>query len=344
MTPTDKLSMQVAEDDDGSVLVTLDEDVLNEPNDEEGKAAGGSVNKDVPKNEDEDDDDDAKHAAADEAEARAGGRTEEEREAIRAARREERKLKKQLHKERVRESNHLIESLRKQNETLAERLALLEKKSAGADMARLEKSIEDAQMRMQYAKAKMAEATKNMDGESLASAQEMWYDARRQIESLESVKKRAASEPKPQPVPNGNDLRMQRKAHAWMERNTWYDPEGKDMDSAVATKIDEALTSEGWDPTTDDYWEELDERLTKYLPHRYNRGTESRSSNKPPPRSIQTGSGREASGSNARPGEYKLAPERVKAIKEAGMWDDPTARQKMIRKFIEYDREQGRTK
>lgn len=344
MNPTDKLNMQVAEDDDGSATIIVDEELLNSPDDEDdGKAGGGSVNP-PPKNQDEDDDDDAKHAAADEAEARAGGRTEEEREAIRAARREERKLKKQLHKEKVRESNHLIDSLRKQNEALAERLALLEKKSAGADMARLEKSIEDAQMRMQYAKAKLAEATSSMDGEAMANAQEMWYESRRQMEALEAMKKKVTSEPKSQPVPNGTDLRMQRKAAAWMERNTWYDPEGKDMDSAVATKIDEALSAEGWDPTSDEYWEELDERLTKYLPHRYNRGTESRSSNKPPPRSIQTGSGREASGSGSgtRPGEFKLSPERVRAIKDAGMWDDPSARQKMIRKFIEYDRNQGR--
>ncbi len=341
MTPTDKLEMQVAEDLDGSATVTLDEELLKNDDD--------NVNDDPapPKGRaEDDDDDDAKHAAADEAEARAGGRTEEEREAIRAARREERKLKKQIHKEKVRESNHLIDSLRKQNSELAERLAVLEKKSVGADMARLDKSIEDAQLKMQYAKQKMAEATSSMDGESLIAAQEMWYEARRQMESLEAVKKKAVAEPRQQPVPNGNDLRMQRKAAAWMERNDWYDPEGKDMDSAVATKIDEALSAEGWDPTTDDYWEELDERLTKYLPHRYNRGTEtnSRSSGKPPPRSIQTGSGREASGTTTRPGEYKLDPERVKAIKEAGMWDDPAARQKMIRKFIEYDRAQGRQK
>lgn len=334
MTPTDKLEMQVAEDMDGSATVVLDDSILQD----EGNAEGGSVTKDV----DDDHDDEAKHAAADDAEAAATGRTEEEREAIRAARREERKLKKQLHKEKVRESNHLIDSLRKQNEALAERLALLERKSAGADMARLEKSIEDATMRMQYAKAKLAEATSSMDGQAMAEAQEMWYESRRQMEALEAVKKKATAEPKPQSVPSGNDLRMQRKAAAWMERNNWYDPEGKDMDSAVATKIDEALTSEGWDPTSDEYWEELDERLTKYLPHRYNRGNESRSSGKPPPRSIQTGSGREASGSSVRPGEYKLSTDRVKAIKEAGMWDDPTARQKMIRKFIEYDRAQGR--
>lgn len=327
MNSTDKLEMQIAEDADGSATVILDEELK----------AGGAV-------EDHDDDHDAeeaKHAADDEAEAQVAGRTEDEREAIRAARREERKLKKQLHKEKVKESNHLIDSLRRQNSELAERLSLLEKKSAGADMARLEKSIEDANLRMQFAKAKIAEATSSMDGNALAEAQEMWYDARRQAESLEAMKKRAVTDSPKQPVPNGNDLRMQRKAAAWMERNSWYDPDGKDTDSAIAVKIDETLTAEGWDPTTDEYWEELDERLTKYMPHRYNRGTESRSPSKSP-RSVVTGSGREASSATTRPGEYKLAPDRVKAIKEAGMWDDLASRNKMIRKYIEYDRSQGR--
>lgn len=326
MTPTDKLEMQVAEDTDGSATIVLDEDIKD---DEE---VGASSNAD---------DDTEEDRRSDDAEAAAGGRTEEEREAIRAARREERKLKKQLHKEKVRESNHLIDSLRRQNHELAERLAVLEKKSVGADMARLEKSIQDAHLKMNFAKQKMAAAGSSMDGESLIAAQEMWYEARRQVETLEEAKKRSVAEPRQQPVPNSQDLRVQRKAAAWMERNNWYDPNGTDVDSAVVTKMDEALSAEGWDPTTEEYWDELDDRLTKYLPHRYNRGTGSRSSSKPP-RSIQTGSGREASGTATRPGEYKLSPERVKAIREAGMWDDPEQRKKMARKFIEYDRAQGR--
>jgi hypothetical protein len=109
----------------------------------------------------------------------------------------------------------------------------------------------------------------------------------------------------------------------------------------VATKIDEKLMAEGWDPKTAEYWEELDNRLTKYLPHRYNSGngeTNSRSSERRP-RSVVTSSGREHT-SSARPGEFRLSPERVKAIKEAGRWDNLTERNKMIRKYAEYDRMQ----
>ena len=52
---------------------------------------------------------------------------------------------------------------------------------------------------------------------------------------------------------------------------------------------------------------------------------------------MVTSSGRESAPS-ARPNEFRLSPDRVKAIKEAGRWDDPTERSKMIRKYAEYDR------
>jgi hypothetical protein len=326
MNATEKVEMQVAEDADGSAVVKIEGDLPNNIEDSKDRS-------------DDHDGDDAAHAEADEAEAQAGGRTEEEREAIRVARREERKLKKQIQKEKVRESNHLIDSLRRQNDAMAERLAALEKKSVGADLARMDKAIEDAHLKLKFAKIRIAEATDARDGARLAEAQDGWYEARRQVEALEGMKKRATTAPDNQAVPKAPDVRMQRKAAVWMERNSWYDPEGKDADSAVAVKIDEILSSEGWDPTTDDYWEELDERLTKYLPHRYNRGQSDRSSNNRTPRNIQTSSGREAS-SGTRANEYRLSPDRVRAIKEAGMWDDPTERQKMIRKYVEYDRNQ----
>lgn len=330
-----KMEMQVAEDADGSALVKIEGLQDDTPNDDVKMADGGGANAD----DGHDDSDDDGDIQRDEDEAQAIGRTEEEREAIRAARREERKLKKKLHREKARESNHLIESLKRQNSEMAERLAALEKRSAGADLARMEKAIEDANMRLQYAKVKMAEAADARNGSELAEAQEMWYEARRQIEALEGMKKKASAETQNTNVPKAPDIRMQRKAAAWMERNSWYDPSGKDTDSAIAVKIDESLAEEGWDPTTDEYWEELDERLTKYLPHRYNRGTETRQPSMKAPRSVQTGTGREAS-STTRPGEFKLSAERVRAIKEAGMWDDPKLRQKMIQKFVEYDRNQ----
>ena len=121
-----------------------------------------------------------------------------------------------------------------------------------------------------------------------------------------------------------------------MNRNDWYDPNGRDMDSQIASKVDEALTKEGWDPTSAEYWEELDNRLTKYLPHRYNSGNDERPSSRKP-RTVVTGSGRESAPSRGG-SEFVLSPDRVRAIKEAGRWDNLEERKKMIRKYMEYDR------
>lgn len=330
MSPQDKMDLQVAEEADGSAVALLTPEEVPggtqgaAGDDGEGHSTGGSV---------DDDHEDPRDNIPD---------ADPAREALRLARRDERQLKKKLQKAKANESNHLINSLKRQNEQMAERLAVLEKRTAGSDLARLDKAIEDGHLRLQYAKMKIKEATEMADGAASVEAQEAWYEARRQVEALEALRKKAVVNDTPKhSVPKAPDPLLKRHASDWMARNDWYDPNGDDMDSTVATKIDEKLMAEGWDPTTAEYWEELDNRLTKYLPHRYNSGngeTNSRSSERRP-RNVVTSSGREYT-SNARPGEFRLSPERVRAIKEAGRWDNLTERNKMIRKYAEYDRMQ----
>jgi hypothetical protein len=322
MTPTEKLELQVAEELDGSAVVQLPD---SEP----------SPQAPEPSNNDDDDDGpsgdyDAKDDVSD---------NDPEREAIRAARREERKLKKQLHREKARESNHLISALKKQNNALADRLAVLEKKTSGAELARVDKAIDDAGVQVEYAKMKMKEAVSAQDGESLVQAQEMLYEAQRKMESLSTIKENATRQMTQQPKQNIQlpDPMVQKMAADWMGRNGWYDPQGKDLDSEIAQKIDRKLTEEGFDPTQEDYWEELDDRLQKYLPHRSNTGYNERNRNQRP-RSVVTSSGRESSG-GVRSNEFRLTPDRVAAIKEAGMWDNTEQRNKMIRKFADWDRQ-----
>jgi hypothetical protein len=325
MTPTDKLELQIAEESDGSAVVQL-------PNNEDNPQKSAEVH-------DEDAPDDDEGPSDDNGE---GSTTDDpEREAIRAARREERRLKKQLHREKARESNHLITALRKQNQELAGRVASLETKTSGAEMARLDKAIDDAATRVEYAKMKMQEAVNSRDGAEVTKSQQLWYDNQRQLESLQAMRSNAnkqLSQPKQNiKVP---DPAVQRNAADWMSRNSWYDPQMKDVDSKVAHSIDVALTEEGYDPASSDYWDELDDRMQKYLPHRvkseYSTGT--RNSR---PRSVVSSSGRESVAST-KANEFRLTPQRVAAIKEAGMWDNTELRNKMIRKYAEFDRQQKR--
>lgn len=329
MNPTEKLEMQVAEEADGSAVVQMPQDDAEEQNqgqeDTQSQQSDASDEAEGPENDED----------------RGSIDDDPEREAIRAARREERRLKKQLHKEKARESNHLIAALRKQNQELAHRVASLETKTSGAELARLDKAIDDANTRLEYAKMKLQDAVTARNGEEVTKAQQMWYDSQRQLESLQSIRENATKQiSQPKQNIKGPDPTVQRMAARWMEKNEWYDPQLRDPDSKIAQSLDQSLMEEGYDPSLPEYWEELDERLQKYLPHRYNSGYSSNTRTSKP-RSVVTSSGRE-SVPTVKSNEFRIDPERVRALKEAGMWDNAELRNKMIRKFAEFDRQQKR--
>jgi len=313
MTPTEKMEMQIAEEDNGSVRVTLPE---------------GEENPQLEEKESE-------YRASDEAED--AENIDPEREAIREARREERKLKKQLHREKVRESSSLINALRKQNEMLAERLAIVEKKTSGAEIARVDKAIEDAGVEVEYAKMKLQEAVDKSDGQSAIKAQEMLFDAKRKMESLASIKKQATHQPQNQRL-DVPDPMVQRMVADWMEENPWYDPRGETEESQITQIIDKQLTKEGYDPTTQDYWDELTYRVRKRLPEISNSSYNEPNVRSQRPRSVVTSSGRE-SNATAKGNEYYISPERVQALKEAGVWNNPEQKMKMINRFRQWDKE-----
>lgn len=304
----DLKDIRVKEEADGSAVIDLPDSIESPDNDDIDMASGGSA--------DSHDDDVAPE-----------GETDYQR-----ARREKRRAKRELAKKTGVEKDMKLQILERQNKELMERLSVVERKTHSADLARVDKAIEDQELRHQYAKMKIAEAAQNGDGVAMADAQEIMYDSRRQIEALSNIKKQAV-QPRQQQgsVP---DPRLQRLAADWMERNDWYKPDGRDTDSKIAKQIDESLIAEGWNPTDSDYWEELDNRLHKYLPHRYNDSTDVRSSTKRP-RSVVTSSGRESVNGSTNRNTFVLKPEQVRAMKDAGFWDDPEKRSKMIKRYAQ---------
>jgi hypothetical protein len=323
MTSTDKMEMQVAEEQDGGAVVVLPDNIASPQADTDSSVhSDGSGTDDMGGPSQQND----------------GLDHDPNREAIRAARREERKLKKQLHREKARESSHLVNALKQQNQALSERLANIEQRTSGAELARVDKAIEDAGVQVEYAKMKMQNAVESKDGQGVTNAQQMWFDAQRKLESLTSLKQQAAkqmSQPKqniaqPDPI-------VKQMASEWMEENPWYDPSGKNEESQIAQVIDKRLTSEGFDPTTQDYWDELSDRLQKYIPNSQRQGYNDSNARTQRPRSVMTSSGRETT-ATTKSNEFRLSPARVLAMKEAGLWNDPTARQNAIRKYAEWDR------
>ena len=257
-------------------------------------------------------------------------------DAVRAARRARRRSKKDLIRKTNEEKDVRLQHLQRQNEEMANRLSQVERRTQGADMARLEKAIDDEQVRVEYHRMKLAEATTAGDGEAAVAAQEALYDARQKVEQLGRLKHQAD-----RPADNSPriDPGVQRHAAQWIDRNGWYKPDLSDTDSRIAKVIDEDLEKEGWNPGTADYWDELDSRLQKRLPHRYNESSDRRDSPNRTPRNTVGSSGREASaaygGTNRT---FTLTAEQVRAMKDAGMWDNPEKRAKMIKRYAEQAR------
>jgi hypothetical protein len=157
------------------------------------------------------------------------------------------------------------------------------------------------------------------------------------------------SQPARRPQVEPKDLDPRHVAHAqqFMIDNDWWDPAGRDQDSAKVLQIDRSLVQEGFDPTTKDYWDELRARSADALPSRYdsrsgNRGGEgagdqSNGQGKPRNRGPQfrTG-GRERP---LRKNEVYISPDRKEAMIEAGVWDDPVLRNKYLKSYATYDKE-----
>lgn len=311
----------VTEEKDGSVTVDLPEHLAVESDDDDqDNGQGQHANAD-------DADDDHDH--------------EGDTEAIREARRARRRAKKEYIKRTNEEKDQKLMLLQRQNQELMERLSVVERKTHGADLARLDKAIEDEELRMQYAQRKMQEATDNSDGRAFTQAQELWYETRRKLEAMKGVKQKAAESMTNDAGPA--NPKLVRLANSWMDKNDWYDPNGGDEDSQIAKIIDSRMAAEGWDPSSQDYWDELDNRLQKRLPHRYTQTQDEPSRRSRPSRSIVTGSGRESSGSRASGSSFVLSPEQVRAMKDAGFWDDPVKRSKMIKRYAQEARNNARS-
>jgi len=261
--------------------------------------------------------------------------SEDERERIREARREERRLKKDLKKQRDFSAQNKIKMLERNNEELAKRLAAVENTAVSYQFAQLDKSIEDEATRVEYAKMKMVQAAQNNDVAAQMDYLEQLTDAKQRLNQAQHYKKQQLEQAKTpaQNVPNESTTRVQKQAESWLKKNAWYDPHARDTDSRIAKVIDQELASDGWDPADPEYWEELDSRLSSRLPHRY---TSKGGSVK---RANPSSSSRVSNAGASKPGTITLSRDRVNAIKDAGAWDDVEKRNKMIRAYASYDRE-----
>lgn len=271
--------------------------------------------------EDEEDDDQSGHE----------GETPEQRA---ERRREERRKRKERQRRAEAEAKAEIQRLREANDFFATKVQQLEAVALRNEARAVDQRMFEAKARYDYAERAHAEAIARGDGIGASKALRARDEAAAEYRDAEHLRGRLMAigqEPaqRAQPQPRGPDPRLVSKAKAFIEKHSWIDPTGmKDEDSAVARALDIKLQADGYDPTSDEYWDKLEQKLKERLPHRFKSGRQL------PP--VSGGIDRASSGK--RP--FYLSPERKKAIQDAGMWDDPAQRQKMIKAYADYDAKQ----
>lgn len=359
-------SERVGEHDDDAPPPRKKKEVKDEDeDDEEGEKKVAKKSKKESKEEDDDEEeskDDSRLGASEESEA------EEEEKKVHKSRRQRRreaenKLRNELRFYEIR------------NERLEKQVQELVGRQDQTEVAQLDSAI--AQRRALIAKAEKveAEALTASKGDEAVEAKKIRESAQKELdrfelrkETMEREVEEAAERPKAPAA-------VLKRATAWLSDNPWFDKNLGDQDSKIARTIDLALGKDGFDPATDEYWEEFDSRLAKYgLGGSKKKKKKSKEvedddededldedeeDERPVKRKAAKKNGKDAKGDDDEderprggpkfrtggPGrdlknnEVYLSAERISAMKEAGTWDDPDARKRQLKKYREWDKE-----
>jgi hypothetical protein len=257
---------------------------------------------------------------------------DDEREAIRERRRQEKLERKDRREKAISRDKLELDFLRKRNDDLERRVSAQEQRAYQSDLngydAQINKAVSDAQL----AERVIAKAVESGNGNDVTQAMRYRDQALAKLNQLNLAKQQA--ERRPVQVPQLDDMAMHH-AKEFLKDNPWYDAQGRDEESAIVLAIDNALSKDGYDPKSEEYWDELRNRASRRLPERF--GKAPARSERTPRGGPAVGSGREHAPASTRK-EIHISPERKAALMEAGVWDDPVLRMKYAKRYAEYDR------
>lgn len=307
------------------------------------------------------------HDESDDEGTLAGETPDEKRE----RRRRENRTKRIRNRVAAEAKDRLIENQGRMLLSLQEQVAKLQGRTVQYDVNLLQSQLAQVEAQQTDAKAVLAKLHKAGDGEGIAEVVEMQMNLRDQHRQIvEQLRRAKASGPRKGPADAAEDAEapaqptarrtpapdpeILRRAQDWAARNKWANPRSGDPEEIqIIRAIDQNLANEGWDPRSNDYWAELTSRVRRRLPHHFKKAAsngdgrgESRVSNGNGARRPAQGGPRMAPASQSNGGsrplgrnEVRVTPERKQAMQEAGMWDDPAKRNRMLAQYAKFDRE-----
>jgi hypothetical protein len=214
-------------------------------------------------------------------------------------------------KERDEEINALIQK----NEALSMHLRTKDKEATEFGKLSLDASEKQLTDKLELARTVYMEAFEEGEKEKLLKAQEMLNEAQADLKAVSSAKQNYAVEGQPVQQPQYQPPLQQNtdpRAEEWASRNDWF---GQDnVKTAAALAIDAELKSEGYNPSDEEFYQEIDNRINKAFNQESQERVQESSSK---PAQVVSGSSR-SSPSSA--GKVKLSKEDVRLAQK---WNIP---------------------
>jgi len=181
--------------------------------------------------------------------------------------------------------------------------------------ALLEQAKKVVQNELDQAKQKFKAAYEAGDSDALVEAQEALAAAKYKAERVNNFKPAVAQPQTPvvQPAPQPEQtVRVDSKAKAWKEANSWFGDD-KEM-TALALAVHQDLVESGVDTSSDEYYEKINARVRKRFPEAFN-------SEKPKKSSVVAPATR-----STAPKKIVLTQSQVQIAKRLGLTNEQYAR------------------
>ena len=203
------------------------------------------------------------------------------------------------------------EAVKKQNDELKQRLSSLDQSYTSEFGTRVDSQIEAAKQAYQKAyddgdSEAMFEAQKNLSKLALDQAQLEQAKRKQEQKAQQPAEEPQAQQPKQAQQPQQPDP----KAEAWAEKNDWFGSD-QPMTYAAFGLHRQLIEDEGFDPTSDEYYTELDNRIRKEFPHKF--GSPSQNDTGPRVASAESTASRSKSTKGRR--TVKLTPSQIAIAK-----------------------------
>lgn len=266
-----------------------------------------------------------------------------------------------------------VAALHQEVATLRTQLQAVEPRLTQFDLARVQSQISDIDrqidtqaQRAAAAAHRLSQAMVSQDADAFSAAMSdrdqalvlgQRLEASKNLLSANMQRVEQASQPQPQhqpqqpqrpaPLPSA----VQSYVEDFAENHDWYNPQDpRNLDSRIVLQLDQAIAAEGFNPSDQDYWDELNDRMRQYLPHRF----EQRQARQAPVQAAPQRRGpavaapSERSPAPRQANQLYLTPGRKQALIEVGALDrdgrtvaNREKFAKLAKQYQDYDRVNG---